>query len=147
MVSDVRSVFDTTRIIVGGQLELTKLVRNVTQGSAFTTSSQAKPGEVLEYRIAYRNTGSQPVFQVILADPVPFFTDLVENTYGGTGEVELTCPDSSVVQPNLGAVGLLTLDLAALCNLNSAPNPSGGGNIEALLAGEQGFFVYRVRVR
>jgi hypothetical protein len=47
----------------------------------------------------------------------------------------------------LGSTGYLTLDLAALCVLNLAPNPAGGGNIEALLAGQNGFFVYRVQVR
>jgi uncharacterized repeat protein (TIGR01451 family) len=133
--------------VLGGQLELDKEVRNVTQGSVFATTSQAKPGEVLEYRISYRNIGTRPVFQVILADPVPFFTDIVQNVYGGSGEVELTCPDSSLVRPHLGATSLISLDLAALCVLNTAPNPAGGGNIEAVLAGETGLFIYRVQVR
>lgn len=51
----------------GSSLGLTKLVRNVTQGSAFLKNiSNVRGGDVLEYQIRVRNTGSSSVsgFQV-----------------------------------------------------------------------------------
>jgi len=146
-VTEVRSLSDTTTIVLPGGLRLEKRVRNATQGTAFATSAGGRPGEVLEYRIAYQNIGAQPIFNVVLADPVPFFTDLVQNAYGGTGEVELVCPDGSAVRPDLGSVNHISLNLAALCSLSTAPYPGGSGPVPALLPGQGGHFLYRVQVR
>jgi len=145
-VAEPRSLTDTTTVIRGGELRLTKQARNHTQNTPFASSAQGRPGEVLEYRIEYQNIGSQPIFNVILFDPVPFFTTLVQNAYGGSGEVELVCPDGTVVRPDLGPVSNLSLNLAALCTLSTAPLP-GGGSAPALLPGQRGFFVYRVQVK
>ena len=146
-VTEVRSLSDTTTIVLPGGLRLEKRVRNATQGTAFATSAGGRPGEVLEYRIAYQNIGAQPIFNVVLADPVPFFTDLVQNAYAGTGEVELVCPDGSAVRPDLGSVNHISLNLAALCSLSTAPYPGGSGPVPALLPGQGGHFLYRVQVR
>jgi uncharacterized repeat protein (TIGR01451 family) len=145
-VAEPRSLTDTTTVIRGGELRLTKQARNHTQNTPFASSAQGRPGEVLEYRIEYQNIGSQPIFNVILFDPVPFFTTLVQNAYGGSGEVELVCPNGTVVRPDLGPVSNLSLNLAALCTLSTAPLP-GGGSAPALLPGQRGFFVYRVQVK
>jgi len=51
-----------------------------------------------------------------------------------------------VVRPDLGPVSNLSLNLAALCTLSTAPLP-GGGSAPALLPGQRGFFVYRVQVK
>ncbi|MGK0617699.1 right-handed parallel beta-helix repeat-containing protein [Meiothermus cerbereus] len=144
-VVEVRSLTDTTTVIRGGELRLTKQARNHTQNTSFASSAQGRPGEVLEYRIAYQNIGSQPIFNVILFDPVPFFTTLVQNAYGTSGEVELVCPDGTVVRPDLGTTSNISLNLASLCTLSTAPLP-GGGSAPALLPGQGGFFVYRVQV-
>ncbi len=144
-VVESRSLTDTTTVIRGGELRLTKQARNHTKNTPFASSAQGRPGEVLEYRIEYQNIGSQPIFNVILFDPVPFFTTLVQNAYGGSGEVELVCPNGTVVRPDLGPVSNLSLNLAALCTLSTAPLP-GGGSAPALLPGQGGFFVYRVQV-
>lgn len=144
-VIEERSLTDTTTVILAGQLQLSKQVRNVSQGTGFATSGQGRPGEVLEYRIQYQNIGSQPIFNVVVLDPIPFFSTLVQNAYGGTGEVELVCPDSTIVRPDLGAISNISLNLAAYCSLSSAPHP-GGGSAPALLPGQSGFFVYRVQV-
>jgi len=144
-VAEPRSLTDTTTVIRGGELRLTKQARNHTQNTPFASSAQGRPGEVLEYRIEYQNIGSQPIFNVILFDPVPFFTTLVQNACGGSGEVELVCPNGTVVRPDLGPTNNINLNLASLCTLSTAPLP-GGGSAPALLPGQGGFFVYRVQV-
>ncbi|GIW33201.1 hypothetical protein [Meiothermus sp.] len=146
-LTDTRQVFDTTTVITAGTLQLLKEVRNVSTGSPFAANVLGRPGEVLEYRIAYQNIGSQPIFNVVLSDPIPFFTTLVQNAYGGTGELELACPNSTLVRPDLGSVGGINLNLASLCSLSTAPNPSGSGTLPALLPGEGGYFVYRVQIQ
>ncbi|MCX7784343.1 MAG: hypothetical protein N2318_11960, partial [Meiothermus sp.] len=124
-----------------------KEVRNVSTGSPFAANVQGRPGEVLEYRITYQNIGSQPIFNVVLSDPIPFFTTLIQNTYGGTGELELACPGGTLVRPDLGSVGSISLNLASLCSLSTAPNPSGPGSLPALLPAQGGYFLYQVQVR
>ncbi|RVU83489.1 hypothetical protein EOL70_15740, partial [Leucothrix sargassi] len=62
-------------------LELNKTVENLTQGTGeVSTSNQAKPGDVLKYRIYYRNTGTGPVTDLKVNDSVPAFTGLVLNS-------------------------------------------------------------------
>lgn len=146
-VQETRDLTDTTTVIRGGELRLEKQVRNVTQNTAFAASAQGRPGEVLEYRIQYQNIGSQPIFNVVLYDPIPFFSILVQNAYGGTSEVELVCPNGAVVRPDLGSVGNITLNLASLCTLSTAPNPSGSGTLPALLPAQGGYFLYQVQVQ
>ncbi|GIW37430.1 MAG: hypothetical protein KatS3mg073_1575 [Meiothermus sp.] len=146
-ITDTRQVFDTTTVVTAGGLQLLKEVRNVSTGSAFAANVQGRPGEVLEYRITYQNIGSQPIFNVVLADPIPFFTTLVQNAYGGTGELELACPNGTLARPDLGSVGSISLNLASLCSLSTAPNPSGSGTLPALLPGQGGYLVYRVQIQ
>ncbi|WP_160170780.1 SdrD B-like domain-containing protein [Thermus caliditerrae] len=71
--------------VAGGEVRLEKRVRNVTQNTPFATTGQGRPGEVLEYCIAYRNLGTQGVSDFVLTDPVPYFTDSLLSVadYGG----------------------------------------------------------------
>ena len=87
-VSDPARVIDTTKLIgVAGNLQLYKGVRNVTQDTAggvttpmYRTSVGGKPGaagtigEELEYCIDYKNVGTTAVSNMIITDPIPFFT-------------------------------------------------------------------------
>jgi uncharacterized repeat protein (TIGR01451 family) len=83
-VAEARELTDTTTA-TGGHVRLTKRVRNVTQGTAFGTLGEGRPGEVLEYCVAYSNLGTAPLTQFLLSDPVPFFTDPLASVgdYGG----------------------------------------------------------------
>lgn len=60
------------------RLELRKTVQNMTQpGEQETeTQNQAKPGDVLKYRIYYSNTGTGPITELKINDVVPEFTTL-----------------------------------------------------------------------
>jgi len=86
-VVETRSLTDTTTVSTG-QVRLEKRVRNVTQGTAFGASASGKPGEVLEYCIAFRNLGTAAVTGFVLTDPIPFFTDLWP--YGPSQDIKLT---------------------------------------------------------
>jgi uncharacterized repeat protein (TIGR01451 family) len=80
-VDDLLSLTDSTVVGVGGELRLTKQVQNLTQGTPPSTGrADGKPGEVLEYCIAYQNQSSAPITQVVLTDPIPFFTDYQSGT-------------------------------------------------------------------
>ncbi|WP_034338677.1 beta strand repeat-containing protein [Deinococcus misasensis] len=128
----------TTRSLAsGGKLSLTKGLRNVTQGETnFTTNNGGKVNEVIEYKITFINSGNTVITDVVLGDNVPFFTDVVQNAYG-TGELQLYCPNGSVVNVELGNISVidLPLNLPTTCNISQ------------MAPGEQGYFLYRVRIR
>jgi uncharacterized repeat protein (TIGR01451 family) len=60
------------------RLELRKTVQNMTQPNSEETDNQnqAKPGDLLKYRIYYSNTGTGPITDLIIKDAVPAFTTL-----------------------------------------------------------------------
>jgi len=78
-------VTDTTRV-AAGQLQLEKQVRNIgPDGIANTgddvdamdtTANQAAPGDVLRYRLTFRNQGSNPLTEVIVTDSTPAYSAL-----------------------------------------------------------------------
>ncbi|WP_050802017.1 hypothetical protein [Thermus sp. CCB_US3_UF1] len=82
-VQEVDGLTDTLQV-VGGEVRLSKRVRNVTQGTPLGTTGQGRPGDILEYCIAYRNLGTSPVGSFTLTDPVPFFTN-PESSVGDYG--------------------------------------------------------------
>ncbi|WP_337843842.1 hypothetical protein [Thermus sp.] len=121
--------------VTGGEVRLSKEVRNLTQGGPFGRSAQARPGEVLEYCIAYQNLGTAPVTNVALADPIPFFTDLVLGAYGGR---DLRWTQGSTVQ-----------DLTAAQDSDAGHVAAGVVYLQvgSLNPGESGSLCYRVQVR
>jgi len=69
---------DTTTVS-NSALQLTKEVRNVTQGvTTFGPNNQAKSGEVLEYRIKYANTALSPINSLVISDTTPGYTTFVQ---------------------------------------------------------------------
>lgn len=98
-------VVDITRI-AAGELALEKRVQNLTAGSAEGTSNQADPGDVLRYRLVFRNQGSSALAEVVINDNTPAFTSLN------------------------GAVACPPLPLPALlsgCTVNTSNGVNGGG--------------------
>ena len=62
----------TTPAVGESRLVLTKTVENRTQMTGETeTLNYAEPGDVLMYRIYYRNTGTGPVIDLRVNDSVP----------------------------------------------------------------------------
>ncbi|MCG3864807.1 MULTISPECIES: DUF11 domain-containing protein [unclassified Photobacterium] len=59
---------------VSGHLTLTKTVQNITQNIPASISTVADPGDILEYRIQFTNTGVSDIRDMILHDSTPEFT-------------------------------------------------------------------------
>lgn len=77
-VSDSQLLTDITRAIASGEgvLVLDKTVQNLTGVGQITTTNTAAPGDVLRYRIDFRNSGTGPVTEVLIADSTPAFSAL-----------------------------------------------------------------------
>jgi uncharacterized repeat protein (TIGR01451 family) len=102
-VIDLRTVTDTTTIASIGNLKLGKTVRNVTTGTTASTSNVGLPGQVLEYCIDYNNLGITNVSNVIVRDPVPFFTTyfLGSITLNGLGLSDAADADAGEIVANV----------------------------------------------
>jgi uncharacterized repeat protein (TIGR01451 family) len=128
-------------------LKLVKQVRNVSESGTFGTTTSAKPGDVLEYKISYTRFGTA-AFVVVLNDSVPSGTEFVLDSYTdgvNQREVYLLCPDGAEVYLETGALTLLNIDLIAMCDLTLA-TPSSGGSAEALLDGDSGYFLFQTEI-
>ena len=76
-VTDITKVAANDPVLGSSRLELRKTVQNMTQGTAETeTQNQAKPSDVLKYRIYYSNTGTGVIADLLINDEVPVFTTL-----------------------------------------------------------------------
>lgn len=65
----------TSQLAGSSRLDLRKTVENITQNTAETeTQNQATSGDVLQYRIYYRNTGTASLDNLVINDTVPEFT-------------------------------------------------------------------------
>jgi uncharacterized repeat protein (TIGR01451 family) len=64
--------------------KLDKAVRNVTNSEAFTTTgpttTTAKPGDTIEYRLTYTNTGDAAATNVVVTDPIAAGQTYVANS-------------------------------------------------------------------
>jgi len=76
--SEADALVNTDIVSLSGaaSLDIAKAVRNVTTGTSFGTANRATPGQVLEYRLVFQNTGAEPVFNVNVFDNTPAFTSL-----------------------------------------------------------------------
>lgn len=125
---------DITSVGPPGELALSKLVSNVTQGGAAATSVNAKPADSLQYSLTAVNNGTQALNASVLKpllinDATPAFTSYV----GGSA----LCP--------------LTLPAGLTCTAVSAPTAGAPGPLQwtftgALLPGAQFAVTYQVRV-
>jgi uncharacterized repeat protein (TIGR01451 family) len=67
----------TVTVSAAPKSALKKEVRNVTTNGSFGTSTDASPGDTLEYQLTYTNTGSGPATNVVISDPIPNKTTFV----------------------------------------------------------------------
>jgi len=147
-IDDRASVSDT--VVVGNQpsgiLRLEKWVRNVSRGEDFTTTNEAKPCEVLEYRIDFKNIGTQAATSIVVGDNLPPGTVFLEGQFNsGSSDVEVEVggevfygqvsddPDSDGV---VLEGGVLSVDLDRLTS----------GRYRELKPGVEGWIKYRVQL-
>ncbi|MCL6526884.1 MAG: DUF11 domain-containing protein [Thermaceae bacterium] len=106
-VTDPEALTDTTSIGTLGALSLYKQVRNCGSGAcsgAYSTNVSGAPGNVLEYCINYRNLSTQTLTQVVITDPVPFFTNYVLGSLSLNGSTLTDAADSDAGQVLSGVV-------------------------------------------
>ena len=93
--------------VLGGELSLVKDVRNLSQGTAFATTNEGKPGDVLEYRVTFTvQTG--PVTSLVFSDPLPPDVTLKQNVYGALGELRVVCSDGSTFDLDHGSASVIS---------------------------------------
>jgi len=107
-VTDLSKAVANTSANSGGgssKLELRKTVQNMTQAGAIETETQnqARPGDILKYRIYYSNTGTGIITDLKVKDAVPEFTVLDVNSLScETTPINLTCtPPNAANDPDL----------------------------------------------
>ena len=92
---------------------LSKAVRNVTTNGAFGTTATASPGNTLEYRLTYTNTGNQPATGVVV-------TDAIQNTSNPTYQTYVAGSCTGGCTTSGSPVNLLTWNLGTQ-QPNAAP--------------------------
>ncbi|MGY3670003.1 GEVED domain-containing protein [Marinovum sp. KMM 9989] len=105
----VVSNIDRVTIDGGNAVELGKQVCNATQGvcdlttgAGFSTRNSGRAGDVLIYRIIFRNSGNAPISAVSIGDATPIYTSLTAT-----------------------APGVVDAPANFPCSLTTAPTPSG----------------------
>lgn len=93
--------------IAGNQLTLLKSVENLTQGGVMTQENNAKPGDILRYRIRFINTTDNPIQQLRIKDQTPDFTALKDTNNNG---IAIECPDLSGTDLTRCTVNLMPTD-------------------------------------
>jgi uncharacterized repeat protein (TIGR01451 family) len=79
------------------RLELRKTVRNIDTDNVETdTVNAASPGDTLEYRIYYSNTGTGPLTDLVVNDVIPAYTELVGALDCGTILTGMSCTPGPV---------------------------------------------------
>ena len=129
---------DTVRVTFSGagELKIEKTVKNITTSDGESRSNQAKPGDILEYKIYFRNNGSGVIDMLKINDSVPDFTTLSES---------VSCTVPATLLPS-------TLTSCTVSSPNSIDNVIGyEGHIEwqfdgTLAPAENGYITYQVTV-
>lgn len=102
-------------------LTLVKAVKNITTSGSFGTSSQALPGQSLQYQLTFRNDHEAAVSNVQIYDSVPAYS-VFAGAACGTMPAGVTC--AVAVQPASGAtVGSIQW------NLTGSVPPGAGGTV------------------
>ncbi|WP_092132150.1 DUF11 domain-containing protein [Polaromonas sp. YR568] len=99
-------VTDITTVGQAGDLDLTKLVSNVTQAIPAATSVNANPGDTLQYTLTATNNGTQPLSTLFVSDSTTAFTGFVSATCPGALPAGITAC-TVTTQPAVGAQGAL----------------------------------------
>ncbi len=68
---------DVTTVGTPAELSLLKQVRNITQNTTYGTTSNALPGDTLQYQLTATNQGSAALNTVVVSDTTPSFTNYV----------------------------------------------------------------------
>ncbi|SMY18045.1 right-handed parallel beta-helix repeat-containing protein [Photobacterium aquimaris] len=135
-----RQLTDNDRIrimfIASGDLEIEKTVQNISDGSDATYANTAKPKDILEYKILFKNNGSNTINDIRLYDDIPNATLLSSI---------ISCLPSAVLLPS-------SLTCSQINTTNGTNGIGYSGSIEwvlngSLKPGENGYVTYKVKVK
>jgi uncharacterized repeat protein (TIGR01451 family) len=99
---------DNTIVVGSGPVQLTKLVQNVTQGTAYGALGNALPGNTLQYQLTIFNQGSAALSNVVIDDATPAFTSFLAAACPAPAALPAGLTSCSVSQqPAAGAQGAL----------------------------------------
>jgi hypothetical protein len=98
------SVVDVTTVADASALVLSKRVSNITQGGASGITSNANPGETLQYTLTAVNNGSVALSALFINDATPAFTTYLSAACPVTLPAVITACTVSV-QPAVGTPG------------------------------------------
>ncbi|PNY79551.1 hypothetical protein CVO96_19185 [Deinococcus koreensis] len=127
----------TTGVI---NVQLTKEVRNCgplasaapcPATAAWSTAGSGRPGDVLEYRISYANTGSANAKAVVINDDVPSNTDADLNGYGAGRGVSWSASATPLTSQDGDDAGSLSASALRLSLGTLAPGTSGSVSFRA----------------
>jgi uncharacterized repeat protein (TIGR01451 family) len=63
-----------------GSIEAFRVIVTEDGKEDFLPADKAKPKDVIEYRLTYRNDGSDPVRSIFITDPIPSGTEYIESS-------------------------------------------------------------------
>ncbi|SMY38317.1 GEVED domain-containing protein [Photobacterium andalusiense] len=135
-----RQLTDNDRIrimfMASGDLEIEKTVQNISDGSDVTYANTAKPKDILEYKILFKNNGSNPIDNIRFYDTTPNATLLSSI---------ISCLPSAALLPS-------SLTCSQINTTNGTNNIGYSGSIEwvlngSLKPGESGYVTYQVKVK
>jgi uncharacterized repeat protein (TIGR01451 family) len=86
---------------LAGSLEAYRVVVTDQGVERFLPAESARPSDVIEYRLVYRNTGDEPIQHILITDPIPIGTALVHPsaTHPENGRVEYSIDGGENFQP------------------------------------------------
>ena len=132
---------------------LTKTVKNVTQNTAVGTTGGGRPGEVLEYCIAFENIGAVALPNFVVTDQVPGNTNAQT---GGYDAEEASAATGFGVKLTRGTTPPTTSYFTSAADTDVGALSSTGGsfgrgtmtvNLGALTVGDQGSVCFRTAIR
>ncbi len=144
-IDDNDLVTDTITIASqeNGLIYLEKVVKNVSQNGNYSKRNQAKPCDVLEYKISFKNIGSRKVKELVISDNIPITTEFKYASYNGKdvkvvfGNDKYTGNTSD--NPDIDGI---TLENDALkVNVNKVIGK------EFIEPGEEGYILYQVKIK
>ncbi len=126
-----------------GLIYLEKAVKNVSQNGSYTKKNQAKPCEILEYRISFKNIGSRKVKELVISDNIPIETRFNYASYNGD-DVKIVFGSSSFsgkVSENPDTDGVVLENNTLKVYVNRVTGK------EFIEPGEEGYILYQVIIK
>ena len=126
-----------------GLIYLEKAVKNISQNGSYTKRNQAKPCEILEYRISFKNIGSRKVKELVISDNIPIETRFNYASYNGD-DVKIVFGStnfSGKVSENPDTDGVVLENNTLKVYVNKVTGK------EFIEPGEEGYILYQVIIK